>query len=138
MATEEEKNRGRNKATVNSKEERRTLASDADRTASNVTAGKNEKTRRAPPLQTQHQRRQQESNQKSPQSSFSKVVSDKQPSKGRYFVGVKLNDKIVPILIDTGADVSLCSKNYAEQGIRAKLRKPFSVKGNDGETRTKI
>ena len=53
-------------------------------------------------------------------------------------MGAKIRGQVVPVLIDTGADISLASTKYANMGVKARLRKPFEIKAYDGLTRTKI
>ena len=65
-------------------------------------------------------------------------LSEKRPSKGRFFVSAKIRGQVVPVLIDTGADISLAPTRYADMGVKARLRKPFDIKAYDGLSKTRI
>ena len=66
------------------------------------------------------------------------ATSSKKPSKGRYFLAAEIKGEIVPILVDTGADISLAPFRFRDSGILSKLSYPFNVKGYDGRATTTI
>ena len=141
----EEKNLGKNKAADRQTEERRSMTSGVDRTVQGGFVYSSSVNKQGEPRSEMKEGEEEKVsavNQGKQKPEMEQVsvneLSGKRPSRGRYFVGARIKNEIVPVLIDTSADISLAPMRFAEMGIRARLRKPFEVKAYDGQSRTKI
>ena len=54
-------------------------------------------------------------------------------SYGRYFIAAEIKKEIAAILIDTGAELSLCPESLKHLGKIKKLSQPFKLKGFNGK-----